>query len=290
NVLALMFAEPARSLFQRTILQSAANYGLSMPTLDDERQRGIDLGRVVGAETLERLREVPADELLEMYTDSFSDHYHSPAIDGQLITESTWEDIQARDFAGHQLMVGTNNAEWLGSVSDDTTVDDVLLAARNNPRIGGDKAIPLIVGEDDPRRAMDRLITADAYLCPSQNVAANRTASGGSAWMYFFSRVREDEAAKAFDAFHGAEYSYVFGVHDDYMTTTATDHKLAATMQKYWINFAATGNPNGAGIPEWPMFKHPDPLVQELGDEIRTVPALEPEMCAAFEEWNDQQK
>ena len=58
-------------------------------------------------------------------------------------------------------------------------------------------------------------------------------------------------------------------------------------MQQYWINFAATGNPNGNGLPEWPLFERPDPLVQELGDEVKTIPAIEPEMCASFEAWNE---
>ena len=86
--------------------------------------------------------------------------------------------------------------------------------------------------------------------------------------------------------FHGAEYAYVFGVHDDYMTTTDYDLELSALMQRYWINFAATGDPNADGLPEWPLFRRPDPQVLELGDEIRQVPAIEPGMCAAFEEWN----
>jgi hypothetical protein len=34
------------------------------------------------------------------------------------------------------------------------------------------------------------------------------------------------------------------------------------------------------------VFETPDPLVQELGDKVHTIPAIEPEMCASFEAWN----
>jgi para-nitrobenzyl esterase len=56
-------------------------------------------------------------------------------------------------------------------------------------------------------------------------------------------------------------------------------------MQRYWINFAATGNPNSDELPPWPQFERPDPLVLELGNSIEAIPAIEPEMCAAFERW-----
>jgi para-nitrobenzyl esterase len=82
----------------------------------------------------------------------------------------------------------------------------------------------------------------------------------------------------------------VFGVHDDYMTTTGYDIELSAMMQRYWVNFAATGNPNGFGVPEWPQFKRPELQVLELGDAVRPIPAIEPELCAAFEAWNDNRK
>ena len=118
------------------------------------------------------------------------------------------------------------------------------------PSLGGEDALALVEWETDPRRAMDRLITAEAMLCPSQNVAANRTASGGNSWMYWFTRQREDEGGQEVGAYHGAEYSYVFGVHDSYMTTTTYDLQLGGIMQRYWINFAATGDPNEEGLPE----------------------------------------
>lgn len=291
NILALLFADAADGLFHRTVLQSASGYGLSMPTLEDERQRGSKLVQVLGIQgddALAQLRGFPADEVLAAYEDTFADHYHSPAVDGQLLHAATWDSVQLQDFSTRDLMIGTNKGEWFDFIDNDASVDDVVLTAANHPRIGGDKALAMVKDEADPRRAMDRLITADAYVCPSQNVAAHRSTSGGRSWMYYFTRVREDLGGKKVGAFHGAEYSYVFGVHDSYMTTNATDLALSATMQKYWVNFAASGNPNGSGLPEWPVFARPNPLVQELGDTVQSIPAIEPEMCASFEAWNEQ--
>jgi len=290
NILALVFSDPAKGLFNRGVLQSAARYGISMPTLADEQRRGSDLAKAFGFdgdETLVRLRQVPANKLLQVYEDTFAEHYHSAAIDGQLFSTSTWENIQAGNFAEHDLMLGTNNQEWLDYISASVTADDVVHTAAELRRMDGAAALAVVAAEPDPRRTMDRLITADAYVCPSQNTAAHRAASGGKAWMYFFSRIREDKGGVAVGAYHGAEYPYVFGTHDAYMNTNQVDLELSATMQRYWINFAATGDPNAEGLPIWPRYQPTQPLVQELGDNVRSIPAIEPELCALFEAWNE---
>ena len=32
------------------------------------------------------------------------------------------------------------------------------------------------------------------------------------------------------------------------------DYKVSDQMQAYFVNFIKTGNPNGAGLPEWPAY------------------------------------
>jgi carboxylesterase type B len=33
---------------------------------------------------------------------------------------------------------------------------------------------------------------------------------------------------------------------------------LSDLIQTYWTNFAKTGNPNAAGLPQWPAWSDPD--------------------------------
>jgi para-nitrobenzyl esterase len=38
------------------------------------------------------------------------------------------------------------------------------------------------------------------------------------------------------------------------------------------VNFAKTGNPNGKGLPEWPVFTNGNPQVMNLNDPSKAIP------------------
>ena len=285
DILALMFAESAQELFHRASLQSTAGYGMQrMGTLDAEQQRGLQLAEAVGLDregSLDALRQVPADRLLEVYDETFPGYYHSPVVDGQLIERPTWEGIESGDFR-HAIIIGTNRDEWRESMKQNATPQDVEDAAARLSRLDPEAALAAVADEPDLVRALDRLFTADFMLCPSLATAKLSTAAGNPAWAYYFSRARDDAGGRKMGAYHGAEYPYIFGVHDDYMTTNAVDVALTEAMQAYWVRFAATGDPNGGNQPDWPQHAQPGYRVQELGASVRTIEAPEAELCATF--------
>ena len=54
------------------------------------------------------------------------------------------------------------------------------------------------------------------------------------------------------------------------------DRALSNMMMAYWVNFAAKGDPNGPGLPQWPEFRVDNSLLQiEGGGRITASPPAE---------------
>eukprot|EP01031_Cornospumella_fuschlensis_P046140 gene46140-56485_t len=65
------------------------------------------------------------------------------------------------------------------------------------------------------------------------------------------------KAPKPKGAVHSAEIEYAMGNLGGNATYdwNADDYKVSETMQNYFANFIKTGNPNGAGLENWPVAK-----------------------------------
>ena len=82
-------------------------------------------------------------------------------------------------------------------------------------------------------------------------LADMHAANGAPTYAYYFDEVFPEDRAKGLGAEHGAEIEYLFGNKAAEHSWDAADRRVSQLMGDYWVRFARTGDPNGAGAPAW---------------------------------------
>lgn len=81
-------------------------------------------------------------------------------------------------------------------------------------------------------------------------------------------------------AFHGAELQYLFNDEQLPGPSTPGQKQLSATMIRYWAQFAATGNPNGDGQPQWLPFQSRDHVQSLAPAKVGSADLAQEHQCS----------
>jgi para-nitrobenzyl esterase len=286
NITSLMFSPQAAGLFRRVILESTpAHDRRNMPTLQSEQARGRTFAQALGLESegaLEALRSMPAEKLFARYQEQFGSYRHYPVVDGQLLLRNEWIDIDAGRFPVREMLIGSNANEAYAYLPENLGEEDLARRISATRYLSHPDTRRAVRDETDPRRALDRILSADSYGCHSQAFAEALNAAGCQAWVYRFSRVREGAGGEAWGAYHGTEYPYVFDTHDPWLPTTRVDRRVTDQVMGYWTRFARTGNPNGQAALQWPRFQKPRYQAIDFDDRTTVVDAPDAALCNIY--------
>ena len=273
-----LIASPlSEGLFQRAVHQSGGS-SFTYPTSASEvKNLANEFSKSFQDSSIKNLRTVSAEEVLKISEKIYANHYFNYVNDNLSLNEHLSESYKEGKIQSVDLIIGSNNDEW--SLYFDGNVDIELWLDQETSQEKKVKLLTLLEDIDDPVRKMDLLITAKNFVCPSLFMAKSLKNKGKKTWVYQFNRVRDDELAKKYGAFHGAELPYVFDTHDDWLPTNDTDKELTEVIQSYWLSFARTGNPNNANNVIWPEYKSSDDSSIVLDSEVFSRSHESSEIC-----------
>jgi para-nitrobenzyl esterase len=105
-----------------------------------------------------------------------------------------------------------------------------------------------------PNDALNAVATDAFFACPARRVARAAAGAGSTVYLYVFAHAPEKPSQMNLGSYHSAELPYVFGIDTGLAVTQSDEKPLASLVQGYWTAFARTGDPNGAGAPNWPTY------------------------------------
>jgi para-nitrobenzyl esterase len=270
-VMALMLVPQAKGLFQRAIAESPYVHGWDRPLATRERgwapaeDVGRELGQALGAagsQSLAAMRAKTTAEIMKVADEGplfrWSGTIWAPNVDGSVIPD----DPIAMYSAGRQhdvpLIAGVNDNE--GSLFRSRfTIKDVS-GFESHVRTEFPSIAPAALTEyavkspDGVAAGLDHLIHDMFFAGPARLQMRAHLKVRSKAWLYHFAQVPPTPGGRNFGAHHAAEIPYVFGELTAATPWTDADRQVSELMMNYWTQFAATGDPNRAGLPAWPAF------------------------------------
>ncbi len=289
KVAVLMAMPAAQGLFHKAIVQSASSLLRMAPAPEAGlaahailTQLGLDKGKAA------ELQRVPADKLLAAMSASIKQtdiDNCRPVVDGRSLLSHPFDPAAPAVSANVPLLIGTCETE---------TAFDFSLNPKNFA-LNADEArarVKFLLGLDDA--ATDVMLAAykrtHPNATPSELViyifsdykyrqndikAAERKAAQGAApaYMYLFTW-RTPVLDGNLKTPHTLCIPFVFGTVDvasGITGTSPTRYALSEKVQKAWVAFAKSGNPNHGGLPAWKPYSASERTTMIFDNECKTV-------------------
>ena len=296
----------AKGLFRAGIGQSCGGSFLGrITTLAEAENMGAQFAKAIGKPSLAALRAMPAQALLEASigtsaTSSDLDAPHAPLtlsapnrkppasprsaiVDGWFLPQdiySLYAQGKQNDIA---LITGSTNdegpqGESLGSGPGSPVSTLAAYTAWIKQLFGAraDALLKLYPAKTDAEAAKAYHDVRRDIVLAGHRAWAQAARAKSPAYLYRFSHIpphpegNGNNPPAPVGALHSSDIHYVFNnlrVKD--YPWTDIDRKVADMMSSYWTNFAKNANPNGPGLPNWPVYNPKDEYLMNFGDTFR---------------------
>lgn len=263
-------------------------------TLKEAEQIGSRFADSLQAHSIRELRSIPAADILKATAKPNRGRFWVD-IDGYFFPESPIVLYKTGRVNKIPLLIGWNSAEapWqflLGGKAP--TVDNFIQGVKRNYPKNADDILKLYVvkNDSDVERVATDLASDGFIVFSTWNWAEQHLKTNSPVYRYYFTQVRpglRSDINKTspltpvlgpgtfVGSSHSTEIEYALGnlptnrVYD----WQPGDFMVSEVMQNYFSNFIKTKNPNGPGLPYWPLYQiwQKDP-VEYIGIPTQRMP------------------
>jgi para-nitrobenzyl esterase len=251
SVHALVTSPMTDGLFAKAVIMSGGDgSGMAPATLASTEQIGVDFAASKGIafddpDALARLRALSAEQvtdglnLMAMFAAKGPRTFASPFADGRLAVDAGAA-YRSAEFRHVPMMIGATSADIGGKTG-------VMVA-------GARRIEALLAKQNVPVYAYRFSYVAEKAPAAPAGAPAQQGAGHASDIPFFFNT----QQAKYGDS------------------TTARDNAVGRVISAYLVNFARTGDPNGAGLPRWPRYDHEQDVIMDFATSGEAVPGKDP--------------
>ncbi|MCZ2473177.1 carboxylesterase family protein [Aquirufa ecclesiirivi] len=232
------------------------------------------------AAALAKLRALKVEQIVDSGQETDGPNgprtYSGPILDGKLVVETAESAYNAGRQPKMPLMIGNCSAEIGGPFVSNAKTKEELFASFGE-LAEEVKAAYDAYGSKTFNEVITKFNTDWVWGEPARLTARAFLAKQAPTYMYQFGYVPPNALQRSpYGAGHGSEVSFAFNTLNARWGApaepTAQEKELAKNMNIYWTNFAKTGNPNGVGVPNWPLYNNAtqDMIDVELDGKINS--------------------
>jgi para-nitrobenzyl esterase len=293
SVYSLLLTPLAKGLLQRAIPESGGTLNFaqlkkSAYGRESAEQQGIEFGKKCGVPDgpgqAAALRALPVDVLLKSVPGLDSSRTINfrnagmrlaPIVDGYVLPDDPMTMFQQGTVNAVPMIVGANGNEGsmftlISKLPANAEAFDAILDRDFGTKFAA--TFKELYQPAQAKKSVTELMGDFSFVDSARFVARNYEHAHAPAYLYNFSHVASGTLGKMLGAHHGSELAFVFDNLQLGKESSPADQKIRDAVIGYWIQFAATGNPNKTGLPEWPAYTSTNDRCLLITDEIEAVP------------------
>lgn len=271
SVNAICVSPLAKGLFRRAVAESSGITAVvpyhTFRTMEDAKKVGNDILKEFNCDSVEELRKIPAEKLVDTRYSN-----NEMTVDGYAITEQPYLTYEKGENNEEAILGGynANEAYVFLMFSKDVTLDNYERTLRWLVGREGAEELAKMYPAATDEEAWENYVEIMGLIgfgYSHYRWSELMATEDRPAYIYYFNKENG-----GIGTWHAGEMPYMYGnLFRNPECYDETDYALSENMQDYLVNFVKTGDPNGSGLPKWETYNKNPNKIMSFGEKVGMI-------------------